>query len=390
MEPQVLVLDNGGSTIKAGLASSADPPCIVPNTTARIRKSLHELIGDDTVSAVTDHSQLMYHRPIEKGYVVNWDYEAKIWNQLLDERHLNLQPQNCYLFLSQPLFNMDELMKGTLEVVFEHFRFGGFCSSPAPLWSFAMECGTLPESDVSRQTASGLVIESGFSFTHIVPIIDGKVVLEGVKRVNVGGKLLTNLLKENLSFRQVNVQDCTHLVNGLKEKFCFVSMDALRELDVCRQSPLRLRKAFVLPDYVTSSTGFELMPGEKVSPTQQVITMLNERFMVPEALFHPSDIGIRQAGIAESVELCLQLFPPSVQQMLVRNIVLSGGNTCLPHFKERFESEIVPVIRDGMEHRIIQLADPIGDTWRGGAAQARNPEFLQRFVTKEMYEENGA
>lgn len=124
-------------------------------------------------------------------------------------------------------------------------------------------------------------------------------------------------------------------------------MDALRELDVCRQSPLRLRKAFVLPDYVTSSTGFELvgvggrcekqMPGQKVSPTQQVITMLNERFMVPEALFHPSDIGIRQAGIAESVELCLQLFPPSVQQMLVRNIVLSGGNTCLPHFKERFE-----------------------------------------------------
>ena len=43
---------------------------IVPNTTARTRKSLHELIGDDTVSAVTDHSQLMYHRPIEKSDVL--------------------------------------------------------------------------------------------------------------------------------------------------------------------------------------------------------------------------------------------------------------------------------------------------------------------------------
>ena len=48
--------------------------------------------------------------------------------------------------------------------------------------------------------------------------MDGRVLLEGVKRVNVGGKLLTNLLKENLSFRQVNVQDCTHLVNQIKEK----------------------------------------------------------------------------------------------------------------------------------------------------------------------------
>lgn len=204
--------------------------------------------------------------------------------------------------------------------------------------------------------------------------------MEGVKRVNVGGKLLTNLLKENLSFRQVNVQDCSYLVNGLKEQFCYVSMDALRDLDTCRQAPQRLRKVFVLPDYVTSSTGFELVgigggcevqkPGQKVSPTQQVITMLNERFMVPEALFHPSDIGIRQAGIAESVDLCLQLFPPSVQQMLVQNIVLSGGNSCFPHFKERLEypfgstdgslmrmREIVPVIRDGMEYRITQLAE---------------------------------
>ena len=41
-------------------------PSVIPNTTARIRKSLHELVGNDTVTAVTDHSQLLYHRPIEK------------------------------------------------------------------------------------------------------------------------------------------------------------------------------------------------------------------------------------------------------------------------------------------------------------------------------------
>ncbi len=74
-----------------------------------------------------------------------------------------------------------------------------------------------------------------------------------------------------------------------------------------------------------------------MNPNQQVITLTNERFMVPEALFHPSDIGIKQAGVAESVGMCLQLFPPSIQQLLVKNIVLTGGNFCFPHFKERFE-----------------------------------------------------
>ena len=39
---------------------------ILPNTTGRIKKSLHELVGDETENAVSDHSQIMYHRPIEK------------------------------------------------------------------------------------------------------------------------------------------------------------------------------------------------------------------------------------------------------------------------------------------------------------------------------------
>ena len=38
-------------------------------------------------------------------------------------------------------------------------------------------------------------------------------------------------------------------------------------------------------------------PGGAVAAgTEQVLTVNNERFMVPEALFHPSDIGMNQAG----------------------------------------------------------------------------------------------
>lgn len=77
MQTPVLVLDNGGSTIKAGLSTADSPSAyivsrrshvirIMPNTTARIKKSLHELVGDETVTAVSDHSQLLYYRPIEK------------------------------------------------------------------------------------------------------------------------------------------------------------------------------------------------------------------------------------------------------------------------------------------------------------------------------------
>lgn len=48
------------------------------------------------------------------------------------------------------------------------------------------------------QASAGLVLDCGFSFTHAVPIFDGRVVEAGVRRLNLGGKAITNLLKEVL------------------------------------------------------------------------------------------------------------------------------------------------------------------------------------------------
>ena len=50
-------------------------------------------------------------------------------------------------------------------------------------------------------------------------------IAHGVRRVNVGGKLLTNYLKEVISYRAWNMMDETHLVNEVKEALCYCSMD---------------------------------------------------------------------------------------------------------------------------------------------------------------------
>jgi len=46
-----------------------------------------------------------------------------------------------------------------------------------------------------------LVVDSGYSFTHIVPFINGQKVIEGIRRIDCGGKALTNHLKEVVSYR---------------------------------------------------------------------------------------------------------------------------------------------------------------------------------------------
>ena len=39
--------------------------------------------------------------------------------------------------------------------------------------------------------------------SHAVPVFDGRVQLAGVRRINIGGKALTNHLKELVSYRYV-------------------------------------------------------------------------------------------------------------------------------------------------------------------------------------------
>ena len=108
------------------------------------------------------------------------------------------------------------------------------------------------------------VIDSGFSFTHIIPFYKGKAIHEAVKRINVGGKLLTNFLKETVSYRQWNMMDEFQLMNDAKEALCYAALDFEAEMSKLRKpSSLRrgevrekIRKNFVLPDFQTTMRGY--------------------------------------------------------------------------------------------------------------------------------------
>ena len=46
-----------------------------------------------------------------------------------------------------------------------------------------------------------VVVDSGYSFTHIIPFVNGQKVVEAIRRIDFGGKALTNHLKEVISYR---------------------------------------------------------------------------------------------------------------------------------------------------------------------------------------------
>jgi len=96
------------------------------------------------------------------------------------------------------------------------------------------------------------VVDSGFSFTTIVPFFSGVPLRHASTRIDVGGKLLTNLLAENLSYKEINLRGEAHIVNKIKEATCFISLDFSADM----QRSGSLLQEYVLPDFKTIKQGF--------------------------------------------------------------------------------------------------------------------------------------
>jgi hypothetical protein len=81
---KTLVLDNGAYTIKAGIVSSAsenlsyDDCRVIPNCIARSTRDKCSYIGSE-LDACKDFGELAFRRPVEKGFIVNWEAEKAIW-----------------------------------------------------------------------------------------------------------------------------------------------------------------------------------------------------------------------------------------------------------------------------------------------------------------------
>jgi len=254
------------------------------------RKKFSGSIQPSRVSFLQSHTSLHYRLPFEKGYIVDWDAQKAIWDGVFSEEVLGVNTTESSLILTEPYFNLPNIQEVYDQFVFEEYEFLSYhrCT-PASLITH----GNLLELPGKPAPDCMVIVDSGFSFTHVVPIINGKIVWSAVKRLDVGGKLLTNQLKELVSFRQWNMMDETYIMNDVKESCCYVSTDFKKDIEAIRRDNLNnpIVQKYVLPDMSTNRKGRILGPDDMALDSEQVLIMKNERFSVPEIIFRPDDIG---------------------------------------------------------------------------------------------------
>ncbi|XP_022946637.1 actin-related protein 6 [Cucurbita moschata] len=434
----VVVLDNGGGLIKAGFGGDFDPSVIIPNCLYRplsAKKWLHPSpisISTTTATAAAaeassdlDLTSASVRRPIDRGYLINPDLQRDIWSHLFTSL-LHVSPSNSSLLLTEPLFTLPSIQRATDELIFEDFNFASLYVSDSPSLVHFYEASRRPTSLLSRAQCS-LVVDCGFSFTHAAPVFQNFTLNYAVKRIDLGGKALTNYLKELVSYRALNVMDETFIIDDVKEKLCFVSLNVPRDLQIARKPGKEnlFRCTYVLPDGISYARGFVKNPDEakrylslteeasspslgvkndeieldvsektenrkKIDLTKNEFDLTNERFLVPEMIFHPSDLGMNQAGLAECIVRAVSSCHPHLHPVLYESIVLTGGSTLFHNFAERLEKELRPIVPDECKVKITTQEDPILGVWRGGSLLASSPSFEAMCVTKAEYEELGS
>ncbi|XP_047917106.1 actin-related protein 6 isoform X2 [Anser cygnoides] len=245
-----LVLDNGAYTAKIGYSHAH--VSVIPNCQFRSKTARLKTFTANQLDEIKDPSGLFYILPFQKGYLVNWDVQRQVWDYLFGKEMYQVDFVDTNIIITEPYFNFSSIQESMNEILFEEYQFQAV---------LRVNAGALSAHRYFRDNPSELcciIVDSGYSFTHIVPYCRSKKKKEAIIRINVGGKLLTNHLKEIISYRQLHVMDETHVINQVKEDVCYVSQDFYKDMEIAKLKGEEntVMVDYVLPDFSTIKKGF--------------------------------------------------------------------------------------------------------------------------------------
>ncbi|GMH23014.1 hypothetical protein Nepgr_024857 [Nepenthes gracilis] len=351
---EAVVVDAGSKLLKAGFAIPDQAPSLV------IPTQMKRVIDDGSIADNSSCEDITYD-PIVRGFIRDWDaLEDLLHHVLYTGLGWEMGNEGQILF-TDPLLTPKALREQLVQLMFETFNISGF---------YASEQAVLSLYAVGR--ISGCTLDIGHGKIDIAPVIEGAVNHIASRRFEIGGIDLTKLLAQELSKSNPHVSLKMSDAEKLKEKYSRCAKDEIGYEKIqqnCR------KEQHILPD-------------------GQVITIGREAYIVGEALFQPSILGLEAHGIVEQLVHSISAVSSENHRQLLESTVLCGGTSTMAGFEDRFQLEanlcssaICPSLVKPPEYMPESLAK--FSAWIGGAILAKVVFPQNQHVTKADYDESG-
>ena len=221
---------------------------------------------------------------------------------------------------------------------------------------------------------TGLTAQIDTDSIQIIPVVNAKVVASAAQRLEFGGNLINQNLKELLEPRGLELGSTPkelELLREIRDKHCYFALSTMREgMKYQGQNPKSVK--IELPDGTTIEAGVEV-------------------FKAVEVLFKPKTKGVESEGLQSAISKAIKACDQAQRKNLISNILVSGEGGNLAGLDERLKLEISKVLGQGSKDLkiVVPTVDEISP-WIGASMLTAYPTFAASWVKKDEFLDEGA